>query len=101
MRYCIAKRWSVVHNLSLIHIYSERRDYFHETDEDQNKKAKALVAAGLVPVFCLSLIHISIWATSSARLPPVFPAPAGVPAIWSRLLRALPLVCLLYTSRCV
>ena len=24
----------------------------HETDEDQNKKAKALVAAGLVPVFC-------------------------------------------------
>ena len=32
--------------------HSERRDYFHETDEDQNKKAKALVAAGLVPVFC-------------------------------------------------
>ena len=24
--------------------HSERRDYFHETDEDQNKKAKALVA---------------------------------------------------------
>ena len=32
--------------------HSERREYFHETDEDQNKKAKALVAAGLVPVFC-------------------------------------------------
>ena len=32
--------------------HSERRDYFHETDEDQNKKAHALVAAGLVPVFC-------------------------------------------------
>ena len=32
--------------------HSERRDYFHETDEDENKKAKALVAAGLVPVFC-------------------------------------------------
>ena len=32
--------------------HSERRDYFRETDEDQNKKAKALVAAGLVPVFC-------------------------------------------------
>ena len=32
--------------------HSERRDYFHETDEDQNKKAKALVSAGLVPVFC-------------------------------------------------
>ena len=30
--------------------HSERRDYFHETDE--NKKAKALVAAGIVPVFC-------------------------------------------------
>ncbi|MFR2951032.1 MAG: triose-phosphate isomerase family protein, partial [Collinsella intestinalis] len=26
--------------------------YFHESDEDQNKKAKALVAAGIVPVFC-------------------------------------------------
>ncbi len=32
--------------------HSERRDYFDETDEDENKKAKALVAAGLVPVFC-------------------------------------------------
>ena len=32
--------------------HSERRDYFHETDEDQNKKAKALVAARRVPVFC-------------------------------------------------
>ena len=32
--------------------HSERRGYFHETDEDMNKKAKALVAAGLVPVFC-------------------------------------------------
>lgn len=32
--------------------HSERRDYFHESDEDQNKKAKALVAGGIVPVFC-------------------------------------------------
>lgn len=32
--------------------HSERRDYFHESDEDQNKKAKALVAGGVVPVFC-------------------------------------------------
>lgn len=32
--------------------HSERRDYFHESDEDQNKKAKALVADGIVPVFC-------------------------------------------------
>ena len=32
--------------------HSERRDYFHETDEDQNKKAKALVAAGIVPISC-------------------------------------------------
>ncbi|QWT17198.1 triose-phosphate isomerase [Collinsella sp. zg1085] len=32
--------------------HSERREYFHETDEDQNKKAKALVAGGIVPVFC-------------------------------------------------
>ena len=32
--------------------HSERRGYFHETDEDMDKKAKALVAAGIVPVFC-------------------------------------------------
>lgn len=32
--------------------HSERRDYFHESDEDQKKKAKALVAGGIVPVFC-------------------------------------------------
>ena len=32
--------------------HSERRDYFHETDEDQNKKARALIAGGIVPVFC-------------------------------------------------
>lgn len=32
--------------------HSERRDYFHESDGDQNKKAKALVAGGIVPVFC-------------------------------------------------
>lgn len=32
--------------------HSERRDYFHESDEDQNKKAKALAAGGIVPVFC-------------------------------------------------
>lgn len=32
--------------------HSERRDYFHESDEDQNKKAKALVTGGIVPVFC-------------------------------------------------
>ena len=32
--------------------HSERRDYFHESDEDQNRKAKALVAGGIVPVFC-------------------------------------------------
>ena len=27
--------------------HSERREYFHETDEDINKKAKALIAAGV------------------------------------------------------
>ena len=32
--------------------HSERRDYFHETDEDVNKKAKALMAAGIVPISC-------------------------------------------------
>ena len=32
--------------------HSERRDYFHETDEDQNKKAAALISGGIVPIFC-------------------------------------------------
>lgn len=39
-----------------------------------------------------SMVPPVIWATSSARLPPAFPAPADVPVILSRLLRALPLV---------
>jgi len=29
--------------------HSERRDYFHETDEDINKKAKAIFANGMLP----------------------------------------------------
>lgn len=33
--------------------HSERRDYFGETNEDVNKKAKALVAAGLHPIICV------------------------------------------------
>ena len=32
--------------------HSERRGYFGETDEDINKKAKALMAHGIVPIFC-------------------------------------------------
>ena len=32
--------------------HSERRDYFHETDEDVNRKAKALMAAGITPISC-------------------------------------------------
>jgi triosephosphate isomerase len=32
--------------------HSERRDYFHETDADINKKAAALIAAGVTPVLC-------------------------------------------------
>ncbi|KAF1295738.1 triose-phosphate isomerase [Enterococcus sp. JM4C] len=32
--------------------HSERREYFHETDEDINKKAKAIFANGMVPIFC-------------------------------------------------
>ena len=32
--------------------HSERRGYFHETDEDANKKAKALMAHGIVPISC-------------------------------------------------
>ena len=32
--------------------HSERRDYFGETDEDVNLKAKALMAHGIVPISC-------------------------------------------------
>ncbi|OUO60731.1 triose-phosphate isomerase [Olsenella sp. An270] len=32
--------------------HSERRDYFGETDEDVNKKAKALMAHSIVPISC-------------------------------------------------
>ena len=32
--------------------HSERRGYFGETDEDINKKAKALMAHGIVPISC-------------------------------------------------
>jgi triosephosphate isomerase len=33
--------------------HSERRQYFAETDETVNKKAKAALAAGLVPIICV------------------------------------------------
>ena len=32
--------------------HSERREYFHETDEDINKKAKAIFANGMLPIVC-------------------------------------------------
>ncbi len=32
--------------------HSERRDYFHETDEDINKKAHAIFQNGLLPIIC-------------------------------------------------
>ncbi|AQP53340.1 triose-phosphate isomerase [Vagococcus penaei] len=32
--------------------HSERREYFHETDEDVNKKAKAIIADGMTPIIC-------------------------------------------------
>ena len=32
--------------------HSERRGYFHETDEEINKKATALMAHGIVPISC-------------------------------------------------
>ncbi len=33
--------------------HSERRQYFNETDESVNKKAKALLEAGIIPVICV------------------------------------------------
>jgi triosephosphate isomerase len=33
--------------------HSERRQYFNETDENVNKKAKAILAAGLRPIICI------------------------------------------------
>lgn len=32
--------------------HSERREYFHETNEDINKKAKAIIANGMTPIVC-------------------------------------------------
>ncbi|MDR1522016.1 MAG: triose-phosphate isomerase [Streptococcaceae bacterium] len=32
--------------------HSERREYFHETDEEINKKAKAIIKNGLMPIIC-------------------------------------------------
>ncbi len=32
--------------------HSERRDYFSETDADENRKASALITAGITPIFC-------------------------------------------------
>ncbi|MFD1440203.1 triose-phosphate isomerase [Lacticaseibacillus hegangensis] len=32
--------------------HSERRGYFHETDQDINKKAKAILKNGLLPIIC-------------------------------------------------
>ena len=32
--------------------HSERREYFHETDEDINKKAHAIFKNGLTPIIC-------------------------------------------------
>lgn len=32
--------------------HSERRDYFHETDEDINKKAHAILRNGMLPIIC-------------------------------------------------
>ena len=33
--------------------HSERRQYFHETEETVNKRLKAAIAEGLVPIFCV------------------------------------------------
>jgi triosephosphate isomerase len=33
--------------------HSEQRSYFHETDENVNKKAKAVLSAGLLPIICV------------------------------------------------
>ena len=38
---------------AVIIAHSERRQFFGETDETASKKAKAALAAGLTPVFCL------------------------------------------------
>ena len=38
--------------------HSERRQYFHETDDSVNKKAAALIKEGLTPIICLGETEI-------------------------------------------
>lgn len=46
---------ATIANLGIEYIvigHSERREYFGETDEDINKKAKAIIANGITPIIC-------------------------------------------------
>lgn len=47
---------SMLKSVGVTHVivgHSEQRTYFHETDETVNKKARAVLAAGLLPIICV------------------------------------------------
>jgi triosephosphate isomerase len=48
--------------------HSERRQFFHETDETVNRKIGAASAAGLVPVFCVGETEAEREAGKTARV---------------------------------
>lgn len=43
---CVGARYAIIG-------HSERRQYFGETDETVNRRAKAAIAAGITPIFCV------------------------------------------------
>jgi triosephosphate isomerase len=62
--------------------HSERRQYFGETDETVNKRAKAVIAAGMLPIVCVGelLAQREAGKTNDVVATQVKGALAGIPA---------------------